>query len=239
MTLPIKHFSNLVPKLNKLSPISNSIRVEMDKVLAQAPKIPSIVGNIKHHTFTRNQLSGQTLVCHYHEPRKNIILEALGNYQEVKEQWNKYTLHDRLDIFLDVADKLEYEYYDRMMAYTILGQNKTPYEAEIDSICELVDFLRFNVNYIYKLHNKQPISPVEETFNGQSYTIYNQSKYLPLPGFVASITPFNFTAIGGNLALTPLMMGNAVFWKPSDYSILSNYLIYQLLYFLENLHRLY
>ena len=74
-------------------------------------------------------------MCHYHEPRKNIILESLNNYQEVKEQWNKYKLHDdRLDIFLDVANKLEGKYYDRMMAYTILGQIKTPYEAEIDSI---------------------------------------------------------------------------------------------------------
>ena len=144
-------------------------------------------------------------------------------------EWNKYKLQDRLDIFLDAADKLEFDYYDKMIAYTIAGQNKTPYEAEIDSISELADFLRFNVSYIYELHQKQPISSLEETFHNKSYTISNSSQYLPLNGFVASMTPFNFTAIGGNLALTPLMLGNAVFWKPSDHAILSNYLIYQIL----------
>lgn len=225
----LNHFKNLAPKLQQLSPISNSIQQEINAILSMPPKIPAKIGNIDFHTFTQSQYSGENLICHYHKPRKQTLLEALQNYQEPKDEWNRIKLQDRLDIFLDVADKLEYEYYNKMMAYTILGQNKTPYEAEIDSICELVDFLRFNVSYIYELHKKQPISPVKENFRGKSYTISNQSKYLPLPGFVASMTPFNFTAIGGNLAITPLMMGNSVFWKPSDYSILSNYLIYQIL----------
>ena len=116
-----------------------------------------------------------------------------------------------------------------MIAYTILGQNKTPHEAEIDAICELVDFLRFNVSYVEQLHNKQPITDIYETYGNNSYQIKNTSKYLPLNGFVGAITPFNFTAIGGNLSLTPLMLGNCVFWKPSDSSILSNCLIYEIM----------
>lgn len=222
-------FTNLAPQLNSLSPISYSIQNEIDKVLMDPPQVPAVVGNIKYQNMNQVQYAAQNVVCHYHRPTYDVLREGLDTYQEAKEKWNKVSLTDRLDIFLDAADKLEYEYYEKMMAYTIVGQNKTPYEAEIDSICELVDFLRFNVSYVYELHQKQPISPACESFQGQNYMISNYSQYLPLNGFVASMTPFNFTAIGGNLALTPLMLGNAVFWKPSDSAILSNYLIYQIL----------
>ena len=108
-----------------------------------------------------------------------------------------------------------------MLAYTIVSQNKTVYEAEIDAICELVDFLRFNVYYYQQILDKQPVN-----VDGN---ILNKSTYNPLSGFVASITPFNFTAIGGNLASVPLLFGNSVFWKPSNNSVLSNYLFYEIL----------
>ena len=109
---------------------------------------------------------------------------------------------------------------DQMLAY-VLSQNKTVYEAEIDAINELVDFLRFNSYYYQQLLDKQPLN-VDKN-------IRNTSVYNPLNGFVAAITPFNFTAIGGNLASAPLLFGNSVFWKPSDSSILSNYLFYEIL----------
>ena len=225
----IPRFTNLAPQLNSLSPISTTIQNEIDKVLIDPPRIPAVVGHTKFQHMNQLQYAGQNVVCQYHQPSYDVLREGLDSYEEDKEKWNSLSLTDRLDIFLDVADKLEYEYYDRMMAYTIVGQNKTPFEAEIDSICELADFLRFNVSYVYQLHQKQPFSPVIESFQGQDYMISNTSEYLPLNGFVASITPFNFTAIGGNLALTPLMLGNTVFWKPSENAILSNYLIYQIL----------
>ena len=225
----IPRFTNLKPQLNSLSPISVGIQNEIDKVLIDPPRIPAVIGSTKFRHMNKIQYAGQNVVCHYHQPSQDAVREGLDSYQKDKENWNSLSLTDRLDIFLDAADKLEYEYYDKMMAYTIVGQNKTPFEAEIDSICELADFLRFNVSYVYQLHQKQPITSIGESFQGQNYMITNTSEYLPLNGFIASITPFNFTAIGGNLALTPLMLGNTVFWKPSDNSILSNYLIYQIL----------
>ena len=220
---------NLAPKLQPLSPITPSIKKEIDSVLMNPLKIPSILGNNYYNEITDSQYYGEKLVCHYNRVNENKIINYNNNYQENKEIRNKYQLQDRLDIFLDAADRLENEYYNKMIAYTIVGQNKTPYEAELDSICELVDFLRFNVAYIYELNRKQPLTNIKENYRGKVYNIKNSSKYLPLNGFVASITPFNFTAIGGNLALTPLMLGNVVFWKPSDNSILSNYLIYKIL----------
>ena len=225
----IPRFTNLNPLLKPLSPISHKVQSEIDSVIMDPPIIPAVIGDIKYKTPNKLQYAGQNIVSQYHHANRDTLEKGLDSYQDAKVEWNKYKLQDRLDIFLDVADKLEFDYYDKMIAYTIAGQNKTPYEAEIDSISELVDFLRFNVSYIYELHQKQPISSLEETFRDQSYTISNSSQYLPLNGFVASMTPFNFTAIGGNLALTPLMLGNAVFWKPSDHAILSNYLIYQIL----------
>lgn len=107
-----------------------------------------------------------------------------------------------------------------MLAYTIVGQNKNIYEAEIDSICELVDFLRFNVYFAETIINNQPINTTG---------IENISEYNSLNGYIASITPFNFTAIGGNLASAPLLFGNSVLWKPSDNAILSNYLFYEIM----------
>lgn len=225
----VNQVKNLAPTLTFNSKINPMIQKEIDLVLHNPPHIPSIIGGKKYETMNRKQMAGQKVVCEYNTCSKQEMLDGLYNFRESKEKWNQYTLIDRLDIFLDAADQLEYNYYDRMMAYTILGQNKTPYEAEIDSICELVDFLRFNVDYVYQLQKKQPISQVMEKYGKKQYQIKNTSEYLPLNGFIASITPFNFTAIGGNLALTPLMLGNSVFWKPSDNAILSNYLIYQIM----------
>lgn len=229
MSSHLPKFRNLAPRLNISSPISSSIRKEINTIISKPPQIPSVIGGQKYNTFNNTQYAGQEVVAVYNQPTKQQVLDGLYNYREAKESWNKIKLPDRLDIFLDAADKIEYEYYDRMMAATILGQNKTPYEAEIDSICELADFLRFNVSYVYELHQKQPITNLVETVENVDYRISNYSEYLPLPGFIASITPFNFTAIGGNLAITPLMLGNSVFWKPSDNAILSNYLIYEIL----------
>ena len=106
------------------------------------------------------------------------------------------------------------------MAYTILGQGKSHHEAEIDAICELGDFWNFNVDYFKSIVEKQPFSP---------FGYSNESVYNPLHGFVAAITPFNFTAIGGNLATVPLFFKNVTIWKPSSNAVLSNYLVYKIM----------
>lgn len=220
---------NLLPKLSLYSRISNSIRYEMEHITKNPKTIPSIIGGKYNYNVNMEQFSYIDKIASYRHTPSIEILEGLNNFEDSKEEWNKMNLKDRLQIFLDAADLIENKYYDKMIAYTILGQNKTPHEAEIDAICELVDFLRFNVNYVYQLHNKQPLTNIYEDYRSETNIVKNSSRYLPLNGFVGAITPFNFTAIGGNLALTPLMLGNCVFWKPSDSSILSNYLIYEIM----------
>ena len=145
----------------------------------------------------------------------------MNEYKDYKKEWNQWPIEDRMEIFLKAADLLETKYYNQMLAATIYNQNKTIYESEIDAICELVDFLRFNVYYCQEILKKQPISPEPG--------IKNISQYKPLNGFICSVTPFNFTAIGGNLATLPILFGNVVFWKPSEKSLLSNLLFYDIL----------
>ena len=141
------------------------------------------------------------------------------NYKSAKNHWVNMPFNSKLDIFENIANLVENKYYNDMMAATIVGQAKDPYQAEIDCVGELVDFLRFNNQYAIDIHDKQPISPENVT---------NISQYNPLPGFISSVTPFNFTAIAGNLAVTPLLFGNVVYWKPSLKSLPSNYLFYQI-----------
>ena len=107
------------------------------------------------------------------------------------------------------------------MAATMLGQGKNAWQAEIDAAAELIDFLRFNVKYANELYSIQP------PMNAKG--VWNRTEYRPLEGFVFAITPFNFTAIGGNLAAAPALMGNVVLWKPSPSAVLSNYLVYKVL----------
>ena len=130
--------------------------------------------------------------------------------------WN-----DRASIFLKAADLLSGKWRYKVMAATMLGQGKNAWQAEIDAAAELIDFLRFNVKYANELYSLQP--PMN------SKGVWNRSEYRPLEGFVFAVTPFNFTAIGGNLAAAPALLGNCVLWKPSPSAVLSNYLVYQVL----------
>ena len=129
--------------------------------------------------------------------------------------WN-----DRAAIFLKAADLLSGKWRYKVMAATILGQGKNAWQAEIDAAAELIDFLRFSVKYANDLYSQQP------PMNAKG--VWNRTEYRPLEGFVLAITPFNFTAIGGNLAAAPALMGNVVLWKPSPSAVLSNYLVYQI-----------
>src|SRR5690606_4968209 len=115
-------------------------------------------------------------------------------------------------IFLKAADLLAGKYRYRMNAATMLGQSKNAYQAEIDSACELIDFLRFNVHYLTEIYKQQPISPEG---------MHNRMEYRPLEGFVLAVTPFNFTAIGGNLPTAPAMCGNVLVWKPANTQVYS------------------
>jgi 1-pyrroline-5-carboxylate dehydrogenase len=128
---------------------------------------------------------------------------------------------DRAAIFLKAADLIAGKYRYQIMAATMVGQGKNAWQAEIDSAAELVDFLRFNVQYAEELYAQQPVH--------NAPGVWNRLEYRPLEGFVYAISPFNFTAIAGNLPCAPALMGNVVLWKPSDSAIASNWILYQIL----------
>ena len=140
-----------------------------------------------------------------------------------KPAWESLPFADRAAIFLKAADLVGTKYRYEIMAATMLGQGKNAWQAEIDAAAELADFLRFNVRYAEELYNGQP------TLN--STGVWNRLEYRPLEGFVYAVSPFNFTAIGGNLPGAPALMGNVVIWKPSPSAVFSNHLIHQI--FLE------
>ena len=132
--------------------------------------------------------------------------------------WSRASFHDRAAVVLKAANLISTKYRAEMQAATVLGQAKNAWQAEIDCIAETCDFFRFSVKYAQELYAMQPQSPA-------SANLWNMSEYRPLEGFVAAVTPFNFTAIGANLALIPALMGNTVVWKPSPAAILSNRLL--------------
>ncbi|MEV0667037.1 L-glutamate gamma-semialdehyde dehydrogenase [Actinomadura luteofluorescens] len=134
------------------------------------------------------------------------VTEAVAAAREAAPAWRAMSFDDRAAIFLRAAELLAGPWRSTVNAATILGQSKSVQQAEIDAACELIDFWRFNVRYAQQLHEQQPLSPPG---------VWNRLEYRPLEGFVLAITPFNFTAIAGNLPTSPALMGNVVVWKPS------------------------
>jgi len=136
-----------------------------------------------------------------------------------KPAWEAMDWQDRAAIFLKAADLISQKYTYKINAATMLNQSKNAFQAEIDATCELVDFLRFNVNFMEDIYGEQPIS---------DKGIWNRTEYRPLEGFVFALTPFNFTAIAGNLCTAPAMMGNTIVWKPASTAVLSGYYLMEI-----------
>lgn len=152
------------------------------------------------------------IVGHYHVAEKQHVTKAIENALESRTAWANLAWEQRAAIFLKAADLLAGPYRAKINAATMIAQSKNIHQAEIDAACELIDFLRFNVEYMSQIYQEQP-----ESAEG----IWNRVEYRPLEGFVYAITPFNFTAIAGNLPASAAMMGNVVVWKPSDSQIFS------------------
>uniref|UniRef100_U3IT68 Aldehyde dehydrogenase domain-containing protein n=1 Tax=Anas platyrhynchos platyrhynchos TaxID=8840 RepID=U3IT68_ANAPP len=151
---------------------------------------------------------------------KDLINKAINAALAARKEWDLKPVQDRAQIFLKAADMLSGPRRAEVLAKTMVGQGKTVIQAEIDAAAELIDFFRFNAKYALELESSQPISVDIST---------NSMVYRGLEGFVAAISPFNFTAIGGNLAGAPALMGNVVLWKPSDTALLSSYAVYRIL----------
>lgn len=157
---------------------------------------------------------------HYHKGNAAHVSQAIQAALAAKPAWEDMPWEHRAAIFLKAADLLSGPYRYKLNAATMLGQSKNAYQAEIDSACELIDFLRFNVYYMTQIYANQPAS---------SAGIWNRMEYRPLEGFVLAITPFNFTAIAGNLPTSPALMGNTVVWKPAETQIYSAQVIMEVL----------
>ncbi len=152
------------------------------------------------------------LLGHFHEGDAQHVQQAIDAALAARAKWAATSWEHRAAVFMKAAELLAGKYRFRMNAATMLGQSKNAYQAEIDSACELIDFLRFNVHFLSEIYRQQPVSP--EGFN-------NRMEYRALEGFVLAVTPFNFTAIGGNLPAAPAMCGNTVVWKPANTQIYS------------------
>lgn len=173
-------------------------------------------GNTKNITPPHNH---KHIVGSYHLAEKNHIEAAITNALESRAAWINMAWEQRAAIFLKAAELIAGPYRARINAATMIGQSKNIHQAEIDASCELIDFLRFNVEFMTQIYADQPTS---------ESTIWNRLEYRPLEGFLYAITPFNFTAISANLPASAAMMGNVVVWKPSDSQVFSAKIIIEI-----------
>jgi 1-pyrroline-5-carboxylate dehydrogenase len=178
--------------------------------------IPMRIGNKLVKTGDLGKMSPphdhKHLLGTYHKASKKNIEDAINTALKARNDWSKMPWQSRAAIFLKAADLIAGPYRAKINAATMLAQSKTIFQAEIDAACELIDFLRFNVKFMRDIYENQPSS---------SPGIWNQLTYRPLEGFIYAVSPFNFTAIAGNLSASAAMMGNVVVWKPSDYQVYS------------------
>jgi len=178
--------------------------------------VPLYIGSDEIRTGnTRNMTAPHDhkhVVGTYHLAEKSHIEKAIANALEAKTKWANMAWEQRAAIFLKAAELIAGPYRARINAATMIAQSKNVFQAEIDAACELIDFLRFNVEFMTQIYNDQPKSNSD---------MWNRLEYRPLEGFVYAITPFNFTAIAGNLPASAAMMGNVVVWKPSDSQVFS------------------
>jgi 1-pyrroline-5-carboxylate dehydrogenase len=163
----------------------------------------------------------QHLLARYSQGDKKHVSDAINAALKAKQAWENLEWEQRASVFLKAADLIAGPYRYKLNAATMLGQSKNAYQAEIDSACELIDFLRFNVKYMTEIYQQQPPLSARGT--------WNRVEQRPLEGFVFALTPFNFTAIAGNLPTSPAMMGNVVVWKPANTQIYSANLIMNIL----------
>jgi len=166
-------------------------------------------GNTRNMTLPHDH---QHVVGQYHLGEKSHVETAISTALEARKKWSQMPWEERAAIFLRAADLVAGPYRAKINAATMIAQSKTVHQAEIDAACEYIDFLRFNVKFMTQIYSEQPDS---------SEGIWNRVEYRPLEGFVYAITPFNFTAIAGNLPASAALMGNVVVWKPSDHQIFS------------------
>ncbi|KAJ6160672.1 hypothetical protein N7470_004068 [Penicillium chermesinum] len=207
------------------SPDRKALEQALASFKQKAPlSIPLVVSGkqIKSsQTFTQSNPASHAPLATYSHASKADVEAAIDAALAARKSWAAAPFAERASIFLKAADLISTKYRYDIMALTMHGQGKNAWQAEIDSAAELIDFFRFGVKYAEELYAQQPAH--------HSPGVWNRLEYRPLEGFVYAISPFNFTAIGGNLAGAPALMGNVVLWKPSPSAIASNWLVHQIL----------
>lgn len=194
------------------------------KMYEQAPiEVPLYIGAEQVFTGNKKALTPphehKKVLGHYHVGGKEHVEKAIEAALAAKENWANLPWEQRAAVFLRAADLLAGPYRAKMNAATMLAQSKNVFQAEIDAVCELVDFFRFNVQYMTQIYREQP-----ESLPG----MWNRLEYRPLEGFIFALTPFNFTSIAANLSAAPAMMGNVIVWKPAETQIYSAQVIMEL-----------
>ncbi len=208
------------------SPEREAQLAEYERMLNQEPvSVPMVIGGRKVTTDDRRSLTPphdhQRVIGHAHFGTADHVREAIDAALEARTGWAALSWEQRASIFLRAAEMLAGPWRTRINAATMLAQGKNLHQAEIDAACEFIDFLRFNCHFAQEIYAQQP-----ESAPG----IWNRLEYRALEGFVFAITPFNFTAIAGNLPISAALMGNVVVWKPSDEQIYSAHVIMELLH---------
>jgi len=206
---PVKSFA-------KGSEEKKKLKEALKRAKSTQIEIPQYIGGEEVYSGVKQSIHPPHELKHtlgvFHKGEKKHVTQAINAALKAKSSWSAMSWEQRASIFLKAADLIAGKYRYDMLAATMLGQSKNAFQAEIDSTCELIDFLRFNVHFLSEIYSQQPIS---------SEGVYNRVQYRPLEGFVLAVTPFNFTAIGGNLPTSAAMCGNVVVWKPAETQIYS------------------
>ena len=206
------------------TPERADLKAALKQVGSERPDIPLIIGGKEIRTGRTHQIRsphdhGQCLGV-WHEAGAEEARRAIVDSVEARREWAAWAWEDRVAVFLRAAEMLRTTWRPRINASTMLGQSKNAFQSEIDAACEVIDFFRYGAFFAEQIFDQQPHSETG---------IWNRLDYRPLEGFVYAVSPFNFTAIGANLAGIPAMVGCGVLWKPSKHAVLSAYYIYRLL----------
>jgi 1-pyrroline-5-carboxylate dehydrogenase len=206
------------------SPERLELKARLTSMAEERIDIPLVIGGreirtrrVEHAVMPHDH---RHVLADWHMADPEHVQQAIDAATRARREWANWSSHERSAVFLRAAELLTTTWRATLNAATMLGQSKTAFQAEIDSASELIDFLRFNAFFAQQLYEEQPLS---------SHAMWNQVDYRPLEGFVYAVTPFNFTAIAGNLPTAPALMGNTVVWKPASSAMLSAYYVMRLL----------
>jgi 1-pyrroline-5-carboxylate dehydrogenase len=202
------------------TPEREELRVRLAKMQAEQLEIPLVIGGEEVRTGNTFESimphKKSHVLATVHKGGAPEVERAIAAAGEAWKDWSRTPWEERAAVFLRAAELLAGPWRATLNAATMLGQSKTAHQAEIDAACELIDFFRFNVEFMTRIYEQQPIS---------SPGVWNRMEYRPLEGFVFAVSPFNFTAIGGNLTSSPALMGNTIVWKPASTAAYSSYFL--------------